>query len=216
MPDARVTRRYRDDTLILETRFETAGRRGHRHRLHAAARRATPTSSASCAASAAGCAMRTELVLRFDYGRTVPWVTPPRRRHAARDRRARTWWCCTRRSQLRGEDLHDGRRVRRSPPARRVPFVLTHGPSHLPPPDADRSRARARRRPRRSGASGPRAADVDGEWARRGDALADHAEGADLRADRRHRRGADDVAARAARRHRATGTTATAGCATRR
>ena len=49
-----------------------------------------------------------------------------------------------------------------------------------------------------------------------GEALADHAQESDLRADRRHRRRADDVAARAHRAARATGTTATAGCATRR
>src|ERR1700710_2263014 len=73
-PGARVARAYRPDTLILETRVETAagavtvidfmpprGRnsdivrmiRGERGRVE----------------------MRTELILRFDYGRTVPWVT---------------------------------------------------------------------------------------------------------------------------------------------
>ena len=77
-PDARVSRRYRDSTLILETRVETAdgavtvidfmpprGRnsdivrlvRGDRGRVR----------------------MRTELILRFDYGRTIPWVSSPRR-----------------------------------------------------------------------------------------------------------------------------------------
>ena len=69
-----ITRQYRESTLILETRIETAdaavtvidfmpprGRnsdivrlvRGERGRMR----------------------MRTELVLRFDYGRTIPWVT---------------------------------------------------------------------------------------------------------------------------------------------
>ena len=41
---------------------------------------------------------------------------------------------------------------------------------------------------------------VRGRVARRGPALADHPEGADLRADRRHRRRADDLAARGPRR----------------
>ena len=73
-PKARMRRRYRDRTLILETEIETAdgaatvvdfmpprgqasnvvrlvrGRRGH-------------------------VAMRTELIIRFDYGLLVPWVT---------------------------------------------------------------------------------------------------------------------------------------------
>ena len=85
-------------------------------------------------ASAGRVAMRTELILRFDYGSIGPWVTPARRWRAARDRRARTWWSCARRCQLRGEDLttvgdFDVTR------GERVPFVLTYGASHLPPPE---------------------------------------------------------------------------------
>ena len=49
---------------------------------------------------------------------------------------------------------------------------------------------------------------------RRRPPVAGDAQGADLRPDRRHRRRGHDVAARAARRRRATGTTATAGCGT--
>ena len=60
------------------------------------------------------------------------------------------------------------------------------------------------------------AARIDGPWREAGDALADHAEGADLRADRRHRRGADHLAARAARRRAQLGLPLSAGCATRR
>lgn len=71
---ARITRRYRDDTLILETYFETdegavtlidfmPGNDSHPElvRLLRGERGAVP--------------MRTELVLRFGYGVTVPWVT---------------------------------------------------------------------------------------------------------------------------------------------
>ena len=53
-----------------------------------------------------------------------------------------------------------------------------------------------------------------GRWRDAVDALAAHAQGADLRADRRHRRGADDVAARGRSAASATGTIASAGCAT--
>ena len=74
--EARVTRRYRADTLILETRFETRRRRRHADRLHAAARRrirdlvrivrrrARPRGDGDASSS-----------LRFDYGAIVPWVT---------------------------------------------------------------------------------------------------------------------------------------------
>jgi GH15 family glucan-1,4-alpha-glucosidase len=130
---ARVTREYRDQTLILETRFETAGGtvtlvdfmpprgsnsdivrlvRGERGRVH----------------------MRMELILRFDYGRAVPWVT------RLPDGALRA---------IAGPDMV----VLRTPVAvagkdlttvaefdvaagQSVSFVLTHGPSHRPPPDA--------------------------------------------------------------------------------
>ena len=83
----------------------------------------------------------------------------------------------------------------------RVPFALTWYPSHEDPPDADRPGGRARRdrellaRVERE-VHGRRARGV----ARPAAPLAHGAEGADLRADRRHRRRADDVAARVDRR----------------
>ncbi len=73
-PNARVTRRYRDDTLILETEFETPDgaatlidfmpmQEGAHHLVRIVTGRRGQL------------AMRSELVLRFDYGATVPWVT---------------------------------------------------------------------------------------------------------------------------------------------
>src|SRR5215213_4351584 len=72
-PAARITRRYRGDTLILETRFETADgavrlvdfmppRDSHANlvRLVVGERGRMP--------------MRTELVVRFGYGALVPWM----------------------------------------------------------------------------------------------------------------------------------------------
>lgn len=72
--DARVTRRYREGTLILETDFETmdgavrltdfmplAGTGSHLVRIATGLHGSVD--------------MRTELVLRFDYGAFVPWVT---------------------------------------------------------------------------------------------------------------------------------------------
>lgn len=71
---ARVTRRYRDDTLILETRFETdegavtvidfmPGNDSH------------PDLVRLVRGERGAVRMRTELIWRFGYGITVPWVT---------------------------------------------------------------------------------------------------------------------------------------------
>src|ERR1700720_4462892 len=73
-PSARVTRHYRDDTLILESDFETADgavtvidfmplREGSHDLVRIIIGRRGQL------------AMRCELVLRFDYGAMVPWVT---------------------------------------------------------------------------------------------------------------------------------------------
>ena len=86
-----------------------------------------------------------------------------------------------------------------------VPFVLTYGPSHLAVARADRSRSRRCRRPRNSGPNGRGRCTYRGRLSRSRDALADHAEGADLRADRRHRRGANHLAAGKARRRQELG-----------
>ena len=86
--------------------------------------------------------MRMELVLRFDYGRVVPWV---RRSRTARLRAiagpGHAVLLIPGRP-TRGEDLHDASPSSRSTPGETVPFVLTWYPSHQPPPDADRRRSR--------------------------------------------------------------------------
>ena len=116
---------------------------------------------------------------------------------------------------LRGEDLTTRRRVRRARPGETVPFVLTYAPSHLPPP-APIDPAAALARHRGVLARVVRALRRRRRVARGGAALADHAEGADLRArpaassPRRPRRCRSSSAACA------TGTTASAGCATPR
>jgi GH15 family glucan-1,4-alpha-glucosidase len=129
----RTLRQYRGDTLVLETVMETAdggavalidfmpprdGRsdlvrivRGMRGRV----------------------AMRMELVLRFDYGRTVPWVT----RNDDGDLRAVAGpHQVTLRTAVptRGENLHTVAEFEVGEGEEAV-FVLTHSPSHLPPPE---------------------------------------------------------------------------------
>jgi len=130
-PSTRITRRYRPDTLILETRFECADgavtlidfmpareeRNSNIVRLVRGERGRVP--------------MSMELVLRFGYGAIVPWVTRPE------DDTLRA---------IAGPDMV----VLRAPIAfhgenfttvgefeavagETTPFVLTYGPSHLPP-----------------------------------------------------------------------------------
>jgi GH15 family glucan-1,4-alpha-glucosidase len=128
----RAKRRYRPNTLILETEFASAqgeavlmdfmplrGRASQLVRLVVGKRGAVP--------------MRTELIIRFDYGASVPWV----RRTENSDLLA-----------ISGPDML----VLRTPVALRgerlttvgeftvsagqtVPFVLTHCPSHMSAPE---------------------------------------------------------------------------------
>jgi GH15 family glucan-1,4-alpha-glucosidase len=73
-PAARVTRRYRDNTLILETRFETAN--GAVTLIDFMPPRSDGSHIVRTVVGERGTVkMRTELVLRFGYGATVPWVT---------------------------------------------------------------------------------------------------------------------------------------------
>ena len=129
---ARRGHRYRDRTLILETTLEDAdgaatvidfmpprGRnsdivrlvRGDRGRMR----------------------MRTELILRFDYGRSIPWVNrlPDRSLRAI----AGPDMVVLRTPvPLRGKDLTTVAEFQVAA-GDTIPFVLTHGSSHLPPPD---------------------------------------------------------------------------------
>ena len=73
-PAPRATRRYRGDTLILETEFETAD--GAVTVVDFMPVRGTQSDLVRTVVGRRGrVAMRTELVLRFDYGATVPWVS---------------------------------------------------------------------------------------------------------------------------------------------
>src|SRR5207244_5765375 len=85
--------------------------------------------------------MRSELVIRFDYGRVVPWV---RRVDGARLAVAGPDALCFRTPvEVRGEDMSTVSEFTLEP-GQRVPFVLTWFPSHEQPPhevDADEALA---------------------------------------------------------------------------
>ena len=161
-------------------------------------------------------AMRTELVVRFDYGSSMPWVTRQRRRAASVHRRsgpavARHAGCAARRGHAHR------RRVRRFATGEEVAFAADAGHRLFP--------HRTRRR------SIPHAALGAGrefweEWVapfkhgcrmvRAGAAFAADPEGARALGDRRHRRGRRRRRCRRKSAARATGTIAIAGCATPR
>jgi GH15 family glucan-1,4-alpha-glucosidase len=133
-----ITRQYRLNTLILETTFSTPEgsvtvvdfmppRGGHPDADNSDIVRIV------CGVSGR-VTMRTELVLRFDYGQAVPWVTRlpdgTFRAIAGPDMVVMHTPVA-----LHGEDLKTVGTFEVSE-GQRIPLVLTHGPSHLPPPKA--------------------------------------------------------------------------------
>ena len=77
--EARIRRRYRDNTLILETRFETAD--GAVTLIDFMPPRNQQSDLVRLVVGERGrVAMTMELILRFGYGAIVPWVARTRRR----------------------------------------------------------------------------------------------------------------------------------------
>ena len=189
-PVRRTTRRYRDQSLILETEFVTAT--GSVRVVDFMPTWGDRTDVVRIVEGLRGrVAMRMELVLRFGYGGVIPWVrratahcSPPAGPHSAEVRSA---------VDTHGEDF---RTVAEFTVAsgQRMPFVITFFPSYEPRPlpvdpfaalDATQSQLgrmvwtmHLRRK-----------------MARRRGALVHHAQEPDPRADRRHGRGADHFAA---------------------
>ena len=131
-PDARSTRRYQPGTLILETRYETST--GSALVLDFMPPRGTCSDVVRIVRGETGTvAMRSELLVRFGYGRVVPWVS------RLDDGTLRA---------IAGPDMvvlrtpapmegHDKRTISAFTIAagETVPFVLTYRASHEPLPD---------------------------------------------------------------------------------
>jgi len=132
-PQPRIRRRYLPDTLVLETEFETAEgaltlidfmpigeAESDLVRIVVGRRGSVP--------------MRMELVLRFDYGASVPWVSrlPDGRLRAIAGPDMAVLSAPV---EVRGENMTTVARfeIREG---ERLHFVLMHGASHLEPPDA--------------------------------------------------------------------------------
>ena len=104
--------------------------------------------------------MRSELIIRFDYGHIVPWV---RRVDDARVAIAGPDALCLRTPvDIHGEDLTTVSEFTVEP-GERIPFVLTWFPSHEPLPEAVDAEL-ALTRPRRTGSTGPAVRRTTGDY----------------------------------------------------
>jgi GH15 family glucan-1,4-alpha-glucosidase len=128
---ARITRRYRPNTLILETRFETAD--GAATLIDFMPLRDRQSDVIRLVVGERGAvAMRVELVIRFGFGAIVPWVTRlddgGLRAIAGPDMLVLHTPVA-----LHGEGLKTvGEFVITA--GHRLPFILSYAPSHLEPP----------------------------------------------------------------------------------
>lgn len=127
----RITRRYRPNTLILETRFDSA--EGTATLVDFMPGHQAGSSIVRLIVGERGrVAMRTELVIRFGYGATVPWMMRlddgTRRAVAGPD-----MMLLRTAVPLRGEDLKTVGEFTVNA-GETVPFTLVYAPSHLPPP----------------------------------------------------------------------------------
>jgi GH15 family glucan-1,4-alpha-glucosidase len=131
--DARITRRYRENTLILETHIETSD--GAARVIDFMPPRGRDSDVVRIVRGERGrVRMRTELVLRFDYGRSIPWVN--RLQDGTFRAIAGPDMVLLHTSvPLRGQDLTTVGEFDVSAGAT-IPFVLMHGDSHLAPPPA--------------------------------------------------------------------------------
>jgi GH15 family glucan-1,4-alpha-glucosidase len=128
----KTSRRYRGDSLILETEFETAT--GAVRLIDFMPPRGENPDIIRIVEGIRGeVAMRMELIIRFDYGRTVPWV---RTAHGGLEAIAGPNGLILRTPvKTQGKDLTTVAEftVKKG---ERVPFVLTWFQSHRPPPRA--------------------------------------------------------------------------------
>jgi GH15 family glucan-1,4-alpha-glucosidase len=133
VPPERITRRYLDDTLVLETTFETAT--GKAIVLDFMPLRGSASDIVRIVRGVEGhVRLRSELVIRFEYGSIIPWVTQSHegetelRAVAGPD-------SLTLRTPVTFKGV-DERSIAdfEISAGECVPFVLTYSPSHLPAP----------------------------------------------------------------------------------
>ena len=128
----KTRRRYRGDTLILETEFETA--EGCVRLIDFMPPRGENPDLVRIVEGVRGeVALRMELIIRFDYGHVIPWV---RSRHGGLEAIAGPDGLILRTAvPTRGEDMTTVAEFKIGE-GERIPFVLTWFPSHQTPPRA--------------------------------------------------------------------------------
>lgn len=130
--DARCRRRYREGTVILETQWDTAD--GSVIVTDFMPVREGPPHLVRLVRGLSGeVRLRTELVLRFDYGSIVPWVTRLADGAGLRAIAGPDMVLLRSAVPLRGENLHS---VAEFPvrSGEQIAFVLSHSASHEPDP----------------------------------------------------------------------------------
>jgi GH15 family glucan-1,4-alpha-glucosidase len=129
------TRRYLHDTLVLETTWRTEDGAVARVFDFMPPRGATPDIVRIVEGVRGRVHMRSELTIRFDYGRIVPWVRKRTHEEDTRIALAGPDALCFRTpAATRGEDLRTISEFELDE-GERVPFVLAWFPSHEDPPE---------------------------------------------------------------------------------
>ena len=126
------TRRYRGDSLILESRFETND--GIVELIDFMPPRGNASDIVRLVRGVSGTvAMRMDMIIRFGFGIAIPWVKRTEDRTALLAICGQDMTVLRTPVELRGEDMTTVAEfeVRAG---ETVPFVLTYGPSHLPVP----------------------------------------------------------------------------------
>jgi GH15 family glucan-1,4-alpha-glucosidase len=131
-PQLEVRRRYRDGTLILETEFRCAGGTAAVIDFMPVAERPGRVDIVRMIEGRAGrVPMRTELIMRFDYGSTLPWVS--RRKGGLRAIAGPDALRLYSPIELRGRDFRTVGEFEISA-GEKIAFVMTRYESHLPEP----------------------------------------------------------------------------------
>ncbi len=138
--EARTTRRYRGDTLILETLFETDT--GSVALIDFMVPDAATVTLVRLVEGRTGHVdMHSDVAMRFDYGVTIPWVTRLDDHHGFCAVAGPEMVLLRTRVKLHGKDMRSVGDFHVKA-GQTVSFTLSHGPSHLPaPPPVDPAEA---------------------------------------------------------------------------